>query len=76
MDPSSKNDSLETLRSHFQRFDKDGNGYIDVHEFQEVLRALGEEPPTSVVELSFAAIDRNEDGVVNFSEFSKWWSDQ
>ena len=72
----SNDDSLVALRGHFQRFDQDGNGYIDVNEFREVLRALGEDPPTSVVELNFAAIDTNEDGVVNFSEFSKWWLDQ
>lgn len=67
---------LVELKEVFKRFDKDQNGYIDLDEFQEVLHALGEDPPDPVVEFNFSVIDQNEDGVVNFQEFSKWWLDR
>lgn len=64
---------LQELKTHFQRFDADNNGYIDFVEFREVIRSLGEDPPRSVVEFDFSVIDKDENGVVNFLEFSNWW---
>lgn len=59
----------------FARFDADNNGLIDGEEFQQLLRALGEEAPTETLSLQFAAIDANDDGVVHFEEFAEWWLD-
>lgn len=59
----------------FARFDADNNGHIDEDEFQQLLRALGEEAPAETLALQFAAIDANGDGVVQFEEFAEWWLD-
>ena len=32
----------EEMRDAFQVFDKDGNGFIDVKEFKEVMTTIGE----------------------------------
>ena len=44
-------------------------------EFQQLLRALGEDAPAETLSLQFAAIDSNGDGAVQFEEFVEWWLD-
>lgn len=68
-------DMKAELKAEFTRFDVDNNGLIDEGEFQQLLRALGEDAPAETLSLQFAAIDANDDGAVQFEEFVEWWLD-
>ncbi len=59
----------------FNRFDINGNGYIEEAEFHKILDSLGYDESNEVRSLEFAAIDDDEDGKVRFQEFSDWWMD-
>ena len=59
----------------FNRFDINGNGYIEEAEFHKILDSLGYDESNEVRSLEFAAIDDDEDGKVRFKEFSDWWMD-
>ncbi|MBT8083819.1 MAG: EF-hand domain-containing protein [Woeseia sp.] len=59
----------------FNRFDHNNNGFIDEHEFSQVLDSLGYDDSAEVRSLEFAAIDDDEDGKVRFREFADWWLD-
>jgi calcium-binding protein CML len=59
----------------FNRFDSNGNGYIEEAEFHKILDSLGYDENKEVRSLEFAAIDDDEDGKVRFQEFSDWWMD-
>lgn len=65
----------EELSQLFEQYDIDGDGLVDLYEFLHIVRGLGEDPSQEVLTLEFAAIDTNEDGVVDFDEFSSWWRD-
>jgi len=67
-----KDDELLEL---FNRYDIDGDGFVDLYEFLHIVRELGEDPSREVLKLEFTAIDANDDGVVDFAEFSDWWRD-
>lgn len=65
-------DSNESdLMEAFKVFDEDGNGYISARELQVVLEKLGmpEAKEMDRVERMISTVDRNHDGVVDFSEF-------
>ena len=59
----------------FARFDINKDDHIDENEFGLLLKALGENLPEENVSLHFAAIDANNDGIVDFQEFVDWWLD-
>ena len=67
-----KDDALFRL---FTRFDRNGDGLVDIAEFRAILEALGDSPSHELVSLEFAAIDMNSDGMVDFREFKGWWLD-
>jgi Ca2+-binding EF-hand superfamily protein len=67
-----RDDSLFRL---FTRFDRNGDGLIDIAEFRAILEALGDSPSQELASLEFAAIDMNSDGMVDFPEFKGWWLD-
>ena len=63
----------ETLAFAFQLFDKDGNGRIDEAEFFSLLNSLRRDDydgPTCAK--IFSAIDRNQDGFIDFAEFKAY----
>ncbi len=64
------------LQRIFERFDRNGDGRIDEAEFGAILDDLRWESPAEIRSLEFAAIDGNEDGLVEFDEFARWWLDQ
>lgn len=68
------NDDAALLRT-FERFDTNGDGFVDEEEFRAILRSLGEDPSKEVLSLEFAAMDTNADGMVEFQEFKGWWLD-
>lgn len=62
-----------TLKSEFERFDTDQNGYIDEGEFGALVKSLGVELSANAVAIAFLAIDVNNNGRIEFGEFSAWW---
>ncbi|KAI3770955.1 hypothetical protein L6452_02103 [Arctium lappa] len=67
---SSKQEEVD-LTEAFKVFDEDGDGYISAKELQVVLEKLGfaEASEMGRVEMMISSVDRNADGVVDFSEF-------
>ena len=61
-------------RESFDRFDKDGNGIIDLIEFRGLLEAIGSDLGRSEAEAAFDTIDKDENGLIDYDEFSTWWS--
>ncbi|KAI3781413.1 hypothetical protein L2E82_11427 [Cichorium intybus] len=55
----------------FKVFDEDGDGFISAKELQVVLEKLGfaEASEMARVEMMISSVDRNADGMVDFSEF-------
>ncbi|KAF5800711.1 putative EF-hand domain pair protein CML [Helianthus annuus] len=55
----------------FKVFDKDGDGYISAKELQTALVKLGFAEGNEIgrVEMMISFVDRNHDGLVNFTEF-------
>ncbi len=68
--------SSDRVLDLFQRFDANGDGFIDEDEFGEILKSLGWDSSAEVRSLEFALIDQNSDGLVDFQEFADWWRDQ
>ncbi|MFS8014124.1 putative EF-hand domain pair protein CML [Helianthus anomalus] len=55
----------------FKVFDEDGDGYISAKELQTVLVKLGFAEGNEIgrVEMMISSVDRNHDGLVDFTEF-------
>jgi len=67
-------DQQQRLRRAFNRFDADNSGFISAPEMMQVLRLLGSNPSQAEFNNILKAIDRNNDGVVDFREFAQvWW---
>ena len=62
-----------TLRSDFEQFDTDKNGYIDQNEFTALLDFLGIEFTSQQTAVAFLAIDVNGNARIEFGEFRAWW---
>ncbi len=60
------------VQNLFEEFDQDGNGYVDVQEFQELAFALGLTLTAQQCEAVIARIDKDGDGLVDLSEFKSW----
>lgn len=61
------------LRTAFDKFDRDGNGFIDEAEFAELLSSLGIDLTPEKIQIAFMAIDVNGNERVDFGEFAVWW---
>lgn len=66
-------ESREKARSQFAFFDRDGNGYIDFDEFNELLSVIAENVTTKRAAEGFSMVDTDSDGRVSFDEFMTWW---
>ena len=54
----------------FKDFDKNGNGVIENHEFEDLIKALGFTDVTKEdIEVLFKDIDLNNDSTISFAEF-------
>lgn len=69
-------DQIEELREMFDFYDRDSNGTIDLEEFGQLCEALGEGFGADEMLVGFDAIDTNQNGVIEFSEFIEWWKNQ
>ena len=65
------NDVEDELIEAFKIFDKGGNGTITVNELKHVMMTLGEKLPEEEVDEMIKEADPNNEGVIQYSEFSK-----
>lgn len=63
----------EAVKEHFDFFDRDGNGAIDVDEFGELLRVLSPDSTQEQAQQGFSLIDTDSSGYIEFDEFLDWW---
>lgn len=68
----SKEDIIE-IKDHFQFFDKDGSGTIDLDEFRQLLRILAPASTNDNAERGFETIDTDKNALIDFEEFLDWW---
>ncbi len=66
-------ESVEEIRQHFNFFDRDGNGFIEVKEFIALLKEISPKTTTSQAITGFELVDENNDGLIEFEEFMEWW---
>ncbi|CAL1280490.1 unnamed protein product [Larinioides sclopetarius] len=59
----------EELREAFRMYDKEGNGYINVADLREILRALDDKLTEDELDEMIAEIDTDGSGTVDFDEF-------
>ncbi|XP_069131579.1 calmodulin-2-like [Argopecten irradians] len=64
-------DPEEALREAFKVFDKDGNGFISAKELQYTMKNLGNELTEEEVDEMIQEADVNNDGKIDYKEFSK-----
>ncbi|KAH7935963.1 calmodulin-A [Rhipicephalus sanguineus] len=62
-------EELAKLRREFEWYDKDGDGQITAEDLGAMMSALGFNLTQEELEMEIAEVDRNGDGMINFSEF-------
>jgi len=55
----------------FRKFDKDGDGYVSYEDFENCLKSIKVHASKNEVASMMKLIDKNNNGYLNFSEFSK-----
>lgn len=68
-------EQLDELRESFDYNDRDGDGRIELGEFASMLDELEAEMSEREVEIGFKDIDTNDDGLIDFTEFVAWWTE-
>lgn len=58
----------------FSNFDGDGDGYLEPHEFANLLSDLGMELDDRYTLKAFNVIDSDNDRRISFDEFNHWWA--
>lgn len=61
------------VKATFRQVDVDGNDVIDREEFRNVINRLGKEVSDEELDRCFKELDENDDGTIDFEEFSKWY---
>jgi len=62
------------LEKTFKTFDKDGNGQIDMGELKEMFERMSCPIDDEDLKELYARLDENGDGILEFDEFSKWYT--
>lgn len=62
---------IKVLKSVFDSFDDDSNGYLDKQEFSKLLIAIGIKDEAAQNAIKLLA-DENNDGLIDRNEFYKW----
>ena len=57
------------VRQLFSKYDKNGDGELDTHDFAQVLKLMGFKASTSVLENIMSRFDKDGDGTVSIQEF-------
>ena len=68
-------EQLDELREAFDYNDRDADGSIQVDEFAAMLDELEADMSPKDIEIGFQDIDTNDDGLIDFSEFVAWWTE-
>nr|XP_054500706.1 troponin C, skeletal muscle [Agelaius phoeniceus] len=71
MKEDAKGKSEEELANCFRIFDRNADGFIDIEELGEILRATGEPVTDEDIEDMMKDSDKNNDGRIDFDEFLK-----
>lgn len=66
-------EKLNEVKKNFDFFDRDGNGEIDLDEFEQLLKVISPDATEEQAKRGFAIIDENSDGHIDFNEFLEWW---
>jgi len=64
----------EELREAFRLYDKEGNGYINVSDLRDILRALDDNITEDELDEMISEIDTDGSGTVDFDEFMEMMS--
>jgi len=62
-------DDEDMFMQAFKIADKDGDGTIDIQEFQALIKELGEDLKDDQLQTLMDLADKNKDGVISFREF-------
>ncbi|XP_032956592.1 calmodulin-like [Rhinolophus ferrumequinum] len=62
-------EQVADFKAAFNRFDKDGDGTINVQELGDVMRTLGQNPSEAELKDIIARVDTDGDGAISFQEF-------
>merc|ERR1712113_53772 len=63
----------DDVRATFRQVDTDQSGFIDKEELAAVLQKLGGAVNDEEVDKCYNELDENDDGKIDFEEFSKWY---
>lgn len=64
---------IDEIKEHFNFFDRDNNGRIDVDEFGELLQVLSPDAGDEQIHKGFSLVDTDGSGYIEFDEFLSWW---
>ncbi|NVK21980.1 MAG: EF-hand domain-containing protein [Kangiellaceae bacterium] len=64
---------IAEVKSHFDFFDTDKNGQIDIKEFGKLLQLLSPDASEEQIKNGFDWVDSNHDTHIEFDEFLEWW---
>ena len=62
-------EQIEFFKESFNRFDKDGNGFINTHELASILRSLGQKHTEAELQEIISEVDIDGNGSIDFPEF-------
>ena len=71
--PEAGKEANEVARLMFNRYDKDGSGFISGDELAELCTALGKPLSTEDLHLALKTLDKDGEGTVSLEEFMWWW---
>ncbi len=66
-------EDISEIKDHYDFFDKNGNGSIDLNEFKQLLKVLAPASTNDNAERGFATIDTDNNDLIDFDEFLDWW---
>lgn len=64
---------IAEIKDHFDFFDEDNSGLIDIDEFTQLLKVIAPEASNDNAIRGFATIDKDQNEQIDFDEFLDWW---
>jgi len=69
-----KPEELKVMEDAFKKFDKSGDGKLNLNELQAMCSELGKKLNDQQARAAMKQLDRNGDETVDFDEFVLWWT--